>query len=198
MKSKDPAVPTSNLRFIKAAALSFLFLILQFTLSAPLAAQPDTTATKNSDRDSEIASFIALTSTVFPVILGLSVESPVALALIPGGLIFGPVTGYSYMGNTRLGMRYAGKRAIVLGGTIGAIYAICATGDCSFDLFGDETGSEFGLAVTIGIAGTFATVFMNMKDTFSIGRRVKSRRLVVTPAYFLHERATGLRALARF
>jgi hypothetical protein len=48
-----------------------------------------------------------------------------AVPLVFGGLILGPVLGYVYAGESARGIR-----AVVIGGTVGAAYAICSGRNC--------------------------------------------------------------------
>jgi len=187
-------------RIDRVAVFLFLLLFSHFALCIPLTAQNSQSERAVSDKSPATASFIALSGTVLPVLAGFTLDSPAGVIMISGGLVLGPVLGYGYMDNGKLGLRYAGYRAIALGATIGTVSLICSLGDCSLGIFGSEEGSEFGLAVTIAVVGTISTVFLNLHDTFSIGRRVESRgkRLAISPVYFPQEKAPGMRAVVRF
>lgn len=200
MRGLNMRYPESALKSRKTMAIFVMVLLLQFATITPLTAQTEGDMSETSEKSPVAASIIALSSTTFPVLSGFMADPPASLILLSGGLVLGPVLGYTYMDETRLGFRYATRRAIVFGGTIGAVSLICAVGDCSLGLFGDESGSEFDLAVTLAAVGTLATVFLNLEDTFSIGRRVDSERtqLAVTPTYFPRENTPGLRAVWRF
>jgi len=177
-----------------------LLLLSHLVLSNPLTAQENRNKSEASDKSPAEASLFALSGTLIPGIAAFTMDPPANIILLSGGLVFGPVVGYAYMENTKLGLRYAGFRAIVLGGTIGSVYLICSLGDCNLGIFGDEEGSEFGLAVTITLIGTIATVFLNLHDTLSIGHRVESRgtRIAIAPVYFPQEKTPGIRAACRF
>jgi hypothetical protein len=190
-------------RCFKKAAVLLSMLLLLFLVSAaryPLASQPTSTEDNSSRKSNTVASIIALSSTTFPVLVGLRAESPAGLIMFSGGLVFGPFMGYVYMENASVGLRYAGTRALIFGGTIGSVQLICALGDCSLGLFGNDSGSEFDLAVTVFLVGFTATLMHNLYDTFSIGSRVerRGRRLAIVPAYFPEQRVPGIRVMQRF
>lgn len=183
---------------LKAVKLTFIYLLLlQFALSIPLVAQEQQAA---STKSPVVASTIALAGTAIPIIAGIPMDSNANALLVSGGLILGPVLGYTYWEQTGIGFKYAATRAIIMGGTVGSIFLICTVGECDFGLFGNETGDEFGLAVTIGLIGIGATLIHNVVDTFSISRRVKfnDRQIAVKPTYFSKMKTPGMQVVWTF
>lgn len=166
-------------------------------MSASLTAQDQSSEQSKSPTT---ASVIALTGSVIPIIAAYNTEPPLSIVLLSSGLIFGPVLGYTYMEQHRIGLKYAIQRALILGVTAGSIYLICALGDCNADFFGDDSGREFGLAVTFGLIGTSAIIIHNVMDSFKIGRRIESRnqQIAILPVYFHETRSLGLKAFLKF
>ncbi len=127
----------------------------------------------------EVARRRSILGTVVPIAAGYAIGATGINAggpLVFGGLLFGPVLGYAYAGETRRGMAHAGIRAAVLGGTAGAIFVICSGRDCDF-IFGSP-GPELALAVATGVAGALVTVWLVVRDINQVGDRVRARNMV--------------------
>jgi hypothetical protein len=174
-----------------------VLLIFQFIFNINLSAQEVSTTPSKS---AATASTIALAGSVIPIMTGIAVKEPAGIFLILGGLILGPTSGYVYMDEPGLGLRYAGMRSLIMGGSISSVFLICSLGDCNWGLFNDDTGSEFDVAVMIMVFGTVTTMIHNLVDVFSVKRRVDShmKRLAISPTYFPENKTPGLKAVWKF
>ncbi|WP_020402184.1 hypothetical protein [Gracilimonas tropica] len=179
------------------SAMIAVFIILQFSGHNELTAQE---VQSYADKSAATASTLALTATVLPVFAGFSIQNQVGGYLVLSGLVFGPVLGYTYMDESQIGFKYAGRRLLIVGGTIGSVMLICSIGDCSWGLFSNETGSEFGIAMTIIVFGTVTTIIHNLIDSFSIKNRIElhTKKIALSPTYFPEVSVPGIRAVWRF
>lgn len=138
--------------------------------------------------------------TAAPMALGLALWEPVGqdatgVTLLASGLVFGPALGYMYAGEAERGMAQAGIRALVLGGAVGGAVLICSVGDCSFGLFGSESGSALGPAVMLATAGVVTTAVLTVVDIKRVGDVVEERaasQVSARPAYFPESRSVGV------
>jgi len=174
-----------------------VLLILPFM---SLFAQQSQDTTKKSPED---ATAFAIMGTGGLIIFSQLFDNTGAeLVFLAGGLVIGPIAGYIYMDQPRLGLKYAGTRALVMGATAGSIAAICSLGNCDLGLFGNESGDEFGIALFIGLAGVTTTVIQNVVDSFRVYRRVeahtKTHHLAFRPVYFPRINTLGISARFNF
>jgi hypothetical protein len=139
-------------------------------------------------------------------ILGTSVPLGVAYAidkigfgdpegeLAVGGIVLGPVLGYAYAGERGRGMRHAGIRAAVVGGTALTAVVICSGRDC--DVL-NSPGPELTLAGAVVAAGAVYTILLIVRDINEVGDRVRARNqrlgaVSVQPTCFPESRTAGL------
>ena len=192
VKEFRTAVSAPNLKAVHSIII--LLFILQFIVSSPLVAQEQQSA---STKSPVVASTIALAGTTIPIMAGIPIDSNANAIFVSGGLILGPVLGYTYWEQTGIGFKYAATRAVIMGGTFGSMFLICSVGNCEMGLFDNESGDEFGFAVTIGLIGVGATLIHNIVDTFSISRRVKpdDQRVAILPTYFREIKTPGMKVV---
>ena len=110
------------------------------------------------------------------------------------GIVLGPVLGYAYAGERGRGMRHAGIRAAVVGGTALTAVVICSGRDC--DVL-NSPGPELTLAGAVVAAGAVYTILLIVRDIKEVGDRVRARNqrlgaVSVQPTYFPESRTAGL------
>ena len=144
----------------------------------------------------EVARRLSILGTVVPIAAGFAIGEPALV--VYGGLLLGPVLGYVYAGEARRGMAQAGIRAAVLVGTAAVVVGICAVGDCSTGISGnDETGGALPLAAAVVVAGGVYTIVLAVRDINQVDDRVRARNqrlgaVSVQPTYFPESRPAGL------
>lgn len=79
--------------------------------------------------------------TAAPIAVAYKMTGNAGISLGVGGVIFGPVLGYVYAGDTKRGLAGATTRAAVVGVTIAAVVGICSLG-C--DMYGSNDDGPGG------------------------------------------------------
>ncbi len=173
------------------ARIILLFLFLEIQITSLHAQSSHSFKTKSSAS----ASGLALLGTAGPALSSIKVEDGTTqLLLLSGGLIAGPLLGYAYMEDLGTGLKYAGIRTLIVGGTVGTISLVCSGGDCS--IFDDS-----GIVVfMVGIMGLSATIIHAGIDINKVYERSRShnRRLSLSPTYYPDQKTLGLSASWNF
>jgi len=201
MKYNDRSRSVNHGTNLKLKLLFILLIpVLLILPGMSLSAQP---GKETPEKSPGTATALALVGTGGVMIISQFFDKTKAqLVFLAGGLVIGPIAGYAYMDDPKLGIKYAGTRALIMGATVGSMAAICSLGDCSLGIFGNETGDAFGIAMFIGLAGVTTTVIHNVVDSFRVYRRVEAHtqthHLTFRPAYFPKINTLGISARFNF
>jgi hypothetical protein len=166
---QEAAMKTSPSVLIRGAALASVLLTAAFATSSAQTADTAEAAHRVAPRSSSAARALALFGTAVPVTFSAATGQGDARPMLAGALVLGPALGYIYAGNAQVGLRRAGRRALVLGGAAAASAAICAAGDCALGLFGSPSGSTLPIASKILAAGMLTTAVLAAADIVAAG-----------------------------